>query len=118
MRLCSRADIATLGFAISLVTSARIALGDCFLVFFLSIVDDVTSANQKQVNSDQFASTLGTAFVLNGLPHTTSRQLVVVAQFAERIPAALRIAVITDRNSAITALRHGRLAALTARCPF
>jgi hypothetical protein len=38
MSLCSRADLATLGFAISLTTSASIALSDCFLVFFLPTV--------------------------------------------------------------------------------
>ena len=37
MWLCSRADLATLGFAISLVTSASVALADRFLIFFLPI---------------------------------------------------------------------------------
>jgi CRP/FNR family cyclic AMP-dependent transcriptional regulator len=36
--LYSRADLATLGFAISLVTSASVALFHCFLLFFLPIV--------------------------------------------------------------------------------
>ena len=35
--LYSLADVATLGFAISLMTSASVALADCFLVFFLPI---------------------------------------------------------------------------------
>jgi hypothetical protein len=33
---CSRADITSLGFAISLMTSASAALADCFCVFLLS----------------------------------------------------------------------------------
>ena len=34
----SLADIATLGFAISFMTSASVALADCFLLFFLPVV--------------------------------------------------------------------------------
>src|SRR4030095_2015701 len=37
VRPCSRADNANLGFAISLVTSASVALGDCFFVLLLPI---------------------------------------------------------------------------------
>jgi len=37
--------------------------------------------------------------------------VVVIAHDAERIPATLRTAVRTDRRSAVTALRHSRLAA-------
>ena len=37
--------------------------------------------------------------------------VVVIAQGAEGISAALRTAVRTNRSSAVTALRHGRLAA-------
>jgi hypothetical protein len=37
MWLCSRADLTTLGFCISLVTSASVALGDCFFCFLLPI---------------------------------------------------------------------------------
>jgi hypothetical protein len=33
-----RADIATLGFAISLMTSASVALADCFCGFLLAIL--------------------------------------------------------------------------------
>jgi hypothetical protein len=32
------ADITTLGFAISFMTSASVALADCFLIFFLPVV--------------------------------------------------------------------------------
>ena len=38
MRLCSRAELATRGFAISLITSASVALADCFLILFLPTV--------------------------------------------------------------------------------
>jgi hypothetical protein len=37
-RRYSLADIATLGFAISFMTSASVALADCFLLFFLAVV--------------------------------------------------------------------------------
>jgi len=37
--------------------------------------------------------------------------VVVLAGFAERIPAALQLAISTNRRSAVTALRHGSLAA-------
>jgi hypothetical protein len=37
-RRYSLADIATLGFAISFMTSASVALADCFLLFFLPVV--------------------------------------------------------------------------------
>ena len=36
---CSLADEATLGFAISLMTSASVALADCFFAFLLPISD-------------------------------------------------------------------------------
>ena len=49
--LGSRADIATLGLAISLVTSASVSLSNCFLVFFF-IRHDATRANRLQFNSD------------------------------------------------------------------
>jgi hypothetical protein len=39
------------------------------------------------------------------------RSVVVIAQAAEGIPAALRTAIRTNRCSAVTALRLGRLAA-------
>jgi len=49
-----RADLAIRGFAISLVTSARVALGDCFLIFFLPmLLHDVRTANPSLVNLDQ-----------------------------------------------------------------
>src|ERR1039457_3634552 len=49
----SLADIATLGFAFSLMPSASFALAVCFLVCFLSTVPhDVTAANRLQVNLD------------------------------------------------------------------
>jgi len=41
--LYSLADLATLGFAIPLMTSASVALADCFFVFLLPISDDFTS---------------------------------------------------------------------------
>jgi hypothetical protein len=51
------------------------------------------------------------ALILNRLPHTRSRQVVVTALAAEGISTAFRTAVIADRNSAVTALCPGRLAA-------
>jgi hypothetical protein len=42
--LCSLADLATLGFAISLMTSASVALADCFFVFLLSIYFKISRA--------------------------------------------------------------------------
>ncbi len=51
MGLGSRADIATLGLAISLVTSASVSFSNCFLVFFF-IRHDATRANRIQFNSD------------------------------------------------------------------
>jgi hypothetical protein len=50
-------------------------------------------------------------FVLNWFPQAGMRRVVVIALTAERIPAALRAAVRTDRRSTVTALRHGSLAA-------
>ena len=41
MRQCSRADIATLGFAISLMTSASVALSRCSFVFLLPMTLDL-----------------------------------------------------------------------------
>jgi hypothetical protein len=54
---------------------------------------------------------IGTAFVLNRLSHAGSRDVVVIALTAEGISAALRRAVGANRPSAVTALRHGSLAA-------
>jgi hypothetical protein len=51
MGLGSRADIATLGLVISLVTSASVSFSNCFLVFFF-ILHDATRANRIQFNSD------------------------------------------------------------------
>jgi hypothetical protein len=51
--LCSRADIATIGFAISLVTSASVALADCFLVFRLAIRHDFRNPERLLVNLDR-----------------------------------------------------------------
>jgi hypothetical protein len=51
MGLGSRADIATLGLVISLVTSASVSFSNCFLVF-LFIRHDATRANRIQFNSD------------------------------------------------------------------
>ena len=52
-------------------------------------------------------------FVLDRLrlPHAVMCDVVVVALTAERIPAALRTAVRTNRCSVVGALRDGRLAA-------
>jgi hypothetical protein len=48
--------------------------------------------------------------VLNGLPNAEIGQVIVIALTAEGIAAAFHTAVIADRRSTITALRHGRLA--------
>jgi hypothetical protein len=61
MGLGSRADIATLGLAISLVTSASVSLSSCFLVFFF-IRHNATRANRLQFNSDHVWP-LGSLFV-------------------------------------------------------
>ena len=51
---CSLADIATLGFAISFMTSASVSLADCFLVFFLLIVQwQSRAAEELLVRSHQ-----------------------------------------------------------------
>jgi hypothetical protein len=50
------------------------------------------------------------AFVLNRLPHAGIGRVVVIAQFAERNSATFHTAVIADRRSAVTALRHSSLA--------
>ena len=55
MELCSRADISTLGFAISLMTSASVALADCFCVFPLAIHPDFRTPGRSLVNLDQMA---------------------------------------------------------------
>jgi hypothetical protein len=52
---CSRADIATLGFAISFMTSASVALADCFCVFLLAIHHDFRNPGHSPVNLDQVA---------------------------------------------------------------
>jgi hypothetical protein len=56
--LYSLADVATLGFAISLMTSASVALADCFFVFLLPISDDFTSpgASTGQLGSSKLPS--------------------------------------------------------------
>jgi hypothetical protein len=51
------------------------------------------------------------AFVLDSLPHTAMRDVIVVALTAERIPAALETTLKTNRSSAVGALRDGGLAA-------
>jgi len=51
------------------------------------------------------------AFVLNRLPQARMRDVIVIALAAEGIPATLHATVETDRRSAVTALRHGSLAA-------
>jgi hypothetical protein len=61
MGLDSRADIATLGLAISLVTSASVSFSPCFLVFFF-IRHNATRANRLQFNSDHVWP-LGSGFV-------------------------------------------------------
>lgn len=51
--LYSLAEVATLGFAISLMTSARVALADCFLVFFLPTIFMMSQVRGRlQVNFD------------------------------------------------------------------
>ena len=47
------------------------------------------------------------ALISDRFSHTRIRRVVVIAHYAERISTALR----TDRRSAVSALRHGRLAA-------
>jgi len=47
--------------------------------------------------------------VLNGLPNAEIGQVIVIALTAEGIAAAFHTAVMADRRSTITALRHGRL---------
>jgi hypothetical protein len=47
------ADIATLGFAISLVTSARVALSDLLIVFLVAIQHAFRKPERFQVNLDQ-----------------------------------------------------------------
>ena len=59
MGTCVRADLATRGFAISLVTSASVSLSSSFLVFFLSMIHDVTSANRLQFTLDHVRRILG-----------------------------------------------------------
>jgi hypothetical protein len=49
----SFADETTLGFAISFMTSASVALADCCFVFFLRMKHDFTSLGCLQVNLDQ-----------------------------------------------------------------
>ena len=51
--LCSLTDIATLGFAISSMTSANVALADCFFVFLYTYAYDFTIPVPLQVNWDQ-----------------------------------------------------------------
>ena len=52
--LYSFADKTTLGFAISLMTSASVALADCFLVFFLPIGPMISLVRARlQVNLDR-----------------------------------------------------------------
>jgi hypothetical protein len=58
MWLCSRADIATLGSAISLVTAARVALATCFFVFLLPTHHDFRSRGHFLVNLDQANASL------------------------------------------------------------
>ena len=48
--------------------------------------------------------------VLDWLPNALS-DVIVTAQFTERLSAALRTAVITDCYTTVTALGHGTLAA-------
>ncbi len=48
------------------------------------------------------------AFVLNWLPHTRIRYVVVIALTAERIPAAFHATVGTDRSTTVGALRYSR----------
>ncbi len=54
---------------------------------------------------------LGRSNILDGLPYARSRQVVVIAQFAERNSAAFRATVGTDRSTTVGALLHGSLAA-------
>lgn len=56
MRPSPRADLATLGFAISLVISASIALAVRFLVFLLLIDHDFMPCGRLKVNLDHGAS--------------------------------------------------------------
>ena len=51
------------------------------------------------------------ALVLDRLPYAGMRDVIVVAEFAERIPAALQLATGTNRSSAVGALGDRRLAA-------
>jgi hypothetical protein len=63
MRQSSLADITTLGFAISLMTSARVALADCFFVFLFAISHDFRNTGRSLVNLDQVASCLKSRIV-------------------------------------------------------
>jgi|KBSMisStandDraft_5_1062788.scaffolds.fasta_scaffold35213_5 hypothetical protein len=51
------------------------------------------------------------SLILNRLPHTGIRYVVVVALATERIPAALHATGGTDRSTAVTALRYRKFAA-------
>ena len=61
----SLADITTLGFVISLVTSASVAIADCFFVLLLLIDHDFTPCSRLKVNLDHAASLLVLAAILN-----------------------------------------------------
>ncbi len=65
--------------------------------------------NESELSS--LVRTKNMAFVLNRLPHAEIRLVIVVAQFAERIPATFRTAVGANRRSAVRALGYSRLAA-------
>jgi hypothetical protein len=51
------------------------------------------------------------SLVLNGLPHARIPCMVIATPFTERFSAAPRSTVGTDCSSAVSALRHGSLAA-------
>ena len=49
------------------------------------------------------------ALVLDRLLYAGMRDVIVIAEFAERIPAALQLAIRTNQSSTVGALSHGGL---------
>jgi hypothetical protein len=71
----SRAELATLGFAICLTTSASVALADCFLRFLLPIRHDFTNRGSSKVNLTQVNFLVGQSVEILFINRTPIRAL-------------------------------------------
>ncbi len=92
---------------------------DCGLRFLFSLDGRLChGAERRTDHAEKLAGLVGRrttsgwkwlALVLDRLLYAGMRDVIVIAEFAERIPAALQLAIRTNQSSTVGALSHGGL---------